>query len=287
MNLYVWHDGEVQLIASTKDGNKPPDFMASPNGRWFAFSSYSNLTEYDSRSKTACVNFPASDPKDPETGEGVACKQIYRYEVDAEELLCASCPADGSPPNGNARMGPENVEGDFNFPRAMLDDGTVIFDTTSPLSAADSNSNRDVYLFDGSDTTLISGGMNNSRAEFDEASADGSSIFFTTPDQLVGQDKDTIADVYVSRINGGIAAQNPPAPRGECIRDDCKETPNAGPEVPFGGSEALTGPGNVQPKKHKKRCGKGRHVRKVKGKQRCVKSKKHHHRANSNRRQGR
>lgn len=293
MNLYVWHDGEMQHIATTKDGNKPPEYIASPNGQWFAFASYSNITDYDTRNKTDCVNFAAGDPKDPETGGGVACKQIYRYEVEADELVCASCPADGSPPNGNARMGPENVEGDFNFPRAMLDDGTVIFDTTMPLSASDSNSNRDVYTFDGSDTTLISGGMNNSRAEFDEASADGSSIFFTTPDQLVGQDKDTIADVYVSRVNGGIAAQNPPPPRGECIRDDCKATPNAGPELPFGGSEALAGPGNVKPKKAGKRCGKGRHVRKVKGKgkARCVKKKsgkaKKQKRANSNRRQGR
>jgi hypothetical protein len=291
MNLYVWHAGEVQLIASIpSEGNRPQEYMASPNGRWFAFTSWSNLTEYDTRSKTACVEFNRGDPKDPVTGEGVACKQVYRYDVETEELLCASCPADGSPPTGGARMGPENVEGDFNFPRAMLDDGTVIFDTPEPLSAEDSNSNRDVYTFDGSDTTLISGGRTASRSEFDEASADGSSIFFTTSDQLVGQDKDTINDVYVSRVNGGIAAQNPPPPRPECIRDDCKETPNAGPEMPFGGSEALSGPGNVKPKKAGKRCGKGRQVRKVKGKSRCVKKqsgKAKKKRASSNRRQGR
>lgn len=292
MNLYAWHAGEVQLIASIpSEGNRPQEYMASPNGRWLAFTSWSNLTEYDSRSKTACVEFNRGDPKDPVTGEGVACKQVYRFDVDTEELLCASCPADGSPPTGGARMGPENVEGDFNFPRAMLDDGTVIFDTPEPLGAEDSNSNRDVYTFDGNDTTLISGGRTASRSEFDEASADGSSIFFTTSDQLVGQDKDTINDVYVSRVNGGIAAQNPPPPRGECIRDDCKETPNAGPEMPFGGSEALAGPGNVKPKKAGKRCGKGRQVRKVKGKSRCVKKQpaksKKQTRANSNRRQGR
>jgi hypothetical protein len=291
-NLYVWHDGEVHLVAGmTLDQAKPQEYMSSPNGRWFAFGAYTRLTDYDNRSTTACVNFPAGDPKDPDTGKGVACKQIYRYDVENDELVCASCPPDGSPVTGNARMGPENVEGDFNFPRAMLDDGTVIFDTTEPLSAQDSNSNRDVYTFDGSDTTLISGGRNNSRAEFDEASADGSSIFFTTPDQLVGQDEDTVADVYVSRVGGGIAAQNPPPPRGECIRDDCKETPNAGPEVPPGGSEALSGPGNVKPKKAKKRCGKGRHVRKVKGRSRCVKKHpgkaKKLNRADSNRRQGR
>ncbi|HEV2856907.1 MAG TPA: hypothetical protein VGW80_00710 [Solirubrobacterales bacterium] len=288
-NLYVWHDGEVHLVATmTLDQAKPQEYMSSPNGSWFAFGAYTRLTDYDNRSKTACVNFAAGDVKGPD-GKGVACKQIYRYDVENDELICASCPPDGSPVTGNARMGPENVEGDFNFPRAMLDDGRVIFDTTEPLSAQDSNSNRDVYLFDGSDTTLISGGRSNSRSEFDEASADGSSIFFTTVDQLVGQDKDTVADVYVSRVNGGIAAQNPPPPRGECIRDDCKETPNSGPEVPAGGSEALSGPGNVEPKA-KKRCGKGRHLRKVKGKSRCVKKQKHKHhqkRADSNRRQGR
>lgn len=285
-NLYVWHGGEVHLVASMNlDQAKPQEYMSSPNGRWFAFGAYSRLTDYDNRSKTACVNFPAGDVKGPD-GKGVACKQIYRYDVENDELICASCPPDGSPVTGNARMGPENVEGDFNFPRAMLDDGTVVFDTTEPLSAQDSNSTRDVYLFDGSDTTLISGGRTNSRSEFDEASADGSSIFFTTVDQLVGQDKDTAADVYVSRVNGGIAAQNPPPPRGECIRDDCKATPNGGSEVPAGGSEALSGPGNVKPKP-KKRCGKGRHVRKVKGKRRCVKKPKHHKRADSNRRQGR
>jgi hypothetical protein len=284
-HLYAWHEGEVKLIATTPlDTIAPLEYLASPNGRWFAFSSYSRLTDYDNRSRTACTSFINGDPKDPETGEGVACREIYRYDVEADELRCASCPRDGGSPNGNARMGPENVEGDFSFSRSMLDDGTVIFDTTEPLSARDSNSNRDVYTFDGGDTTLISAGRTATRSEFDAASADGSDIFFTTQDRLVGQDVDTIADVYDARIGGGIATQNPPAPRGECIRDDCKATPNAGPELPFGGSEAISGTDNLKPKP-RKRCGKGRHTRKVKGKRRCVKN--HPKRTSDNRRQGR
>lgn len=284
-NLYAWHEGDVKLIATTpRDSVAPMEYLASPNGKWFAFASYSQLTAYDNGSRTACTSFINGDPQDTETGEGIACREIYRYDVETGELICASCPRDGAPPNGNARMGPENVEGDFSFARSMLDDGTVIFDTTEPLSARDSNSNRDVYTFDGSDTTLISAGRTASRSEFDTAGADGSDIFFTTQDRLVGQDVDTIADVYDARVGGGIASQNPPAPRGDCLRDDCKTTPNAGPELPFGGSESLSGPENLKPKP-RKRCGKGRHVRKVKGKRRCVKNT--HKRTSDNRRHGR
>ena len=64
-------------------------------------------------------------------------------------------------------------------------------------------------------------------------------------DQLVGQDTDTLADVYDARIGRRPRLPESPAARGECIRDDCKATPSAGPELPFGGSEGLSGPGNV------------------------------------------
>jgi hypothetical protein len=286
-NLYVWHGGGVQLMAGRNgqlDGPIPPEFIASASGRYFAFSSYSRLTDYDNRSQTACVEFNGSDPKDPATGKGVACRQVYRYDVESDELLCASCPRDGSAPFGTPRLTSDNVEGDFSFNRSMLDNGMVIFDTPQPLSSRDSNSNRDVYTFNGEETTLISAGRANVSSQFDAASADGRDIFFSTPDQLVGQDDDSLADVYDARIGGGIPGQNPPPPRGECIRDDCKATPNRGPELPFGGSEGLNGPENVKTQA-RKRCGKGRHVRRANGGSRCVKS--HRKQAKNNRRQGR
>jgi hypothetical protein len=266
-NIYVWRNGQVEFIATTHIAE---EFMAADNGRYFIFVSYDSLTGYDNSSKTACVAFNLGDPQGP-NGEGVACKEIFRFDAETEELVCASCRPDGGPPVGRPRIGTDNVEGDFRFQRSVLDDGTVIFDTPDPLSSRDSNSNRDVYTFDQSgEITLISSGFENSRAEFDGASADGRDIFFTTQDQLVGQDTDHLADIYDARIDGGIPGQNPPPPRAECIRDDCKATPPGGPELPFGGSEGLYGPENL----HATRCSKGTANRKVKGKARCVKQTK-------------
>jgi hypothetical protein len=183
----------------------------------------------------------------------------------------------------------EGSEFSRHFARTVLDNGEVFFDTPDQLSALDTNSKIDVYSFDGDQLTLISAGKGDGDSQFAEATPDGKNVFFTTTDQLVGRDTDTLVDVYDARVGGGLAAQNPPPDRGECIRDDCKATPNAGPELPFGGSEGLNGPGNVSAPA-RKRCGKGRHARVVKGKSRCVKQKKASRQkraAQGNRRQGR
>jgi hypothetical protein len=294
-NLYVWHDSEVRLIGTETNGAFPANpgsgFMASPNGRYFAFGSYAPLTGFDNSSKFACVEFNNGDPGSPQAG-GVACPEVFRYDVDTGKLQCASCPRDGARTNGRARIVAAR-EGSYPLNRAMLDNGMVVFDTTQELSSRDVNSTKDVYTFDGSEQVLISAGVDGASSQFDDASADGRDIFFTTQDRLVGQDTDSLADIYDARIGGGIAGQNPPPPRPECIRDDCKATPNQGPELPFGGSEALNGPENVHESNARKGCAKGSYARKVKGKTRCVKqakkkqTKKHRKQAKSNRRQGR
>jgi hypothetical protein len=275
-NVYVWHAGELSFITSLTRESILTEYMVSPSGRYFGFSSYSNLTGYDPSSQ-ACKDTIVGDP-------GGACRQAYRYDAASGELTCASCRPDGLESTGNAHMSISTAEFSGHFPRTMLDTGELIFDTPDPLVAADTNSKRDVYSFDGERPVLISSGRGDGNSLIADASADGKNIFFTTPDQLVGRDTDTLVDVYDARIGGGLAAQNLPPARVECIRDDCKATPGAGPELPFGGSEALQGPGNVKPVK--KKCRKGHHRTKVGGRSRCVKNhaKK---KANNSRRSGR
>jgi hypothetical protein len=123
---------------------------------------------------------------------------------------------------GDVALGPASIVdvGGHQFSRAMIDDGRVFFDTPDPLSARDSNAKRDVYSFDGSQTTLISGGRGSGDSQFADASADGRDVFFTTEDQLVPVDKDTLTDVYDARVGGGLSSQSPD-PVGSCQGDDC------------------------------------------------------------------
>jgi hypothetical protein len=255
----VWRDGVVEtawpgpLLSSTRSS-------VSPNGRYLVFQV---LDEQE------------------------AVTVAYVYDADAAQVSCVSCLPDGSPAQGILPE-PEKFVSNRQ-PQAVTDTGQVFFTTNARLVATDVNGQEDVYVFDDGKASLISPGNAPFDATFADISEDGSNVFFGTAQKLVGQDNDESPDFYDARIGGGLAKQNPPPPQ-VCLRDDCKATPNGAPELPFGGSEALSGPGNVQGKKGK-RCGKGRHVRKVKGKQHCVKKAKDRKhakkKANSNRRQGR
>lgn len=270
-HLYFEHEGTSTHIGDPLDSiafggpfGSINEFAMSPNGRYLAFQSVSNLTSFDAEDN----------------------EEVFLYDSQTDTLSCPSCRQDGGKATGNASLGTaENGGSPFNrlAARSVLDDGTVFFDTPEPLLVADANGTRDVYSYREGRTRLISRGKLPTESTFLEATPDGSSVFFVTDDRLVGQDRDDVPDVYVSRLGGGLASQNPPPPI-ECLRDDCKATPNDGPELPFGGSEGLSGPGNVTPVP-RKHCGKGRHPQKSKGKVRCVKS--HREQAKNNRRQAR
>jgi hypothetical protein len=255
--IEVWRDGALNDIAPSIFGVALGNGFLSPNGRYFAFS----------------FN-PAAD------------LTVYLYDAETGEVSCVSCLSDGSPAPGTLPEAERFINN--RTPQAVDDSGRLFFDTKARLVAADVNGESDVYVYQDGRASLISPGNAPFEARFADMSEDGSDVFFTTNQKLVGQDNNESPDIYDARTGGGLASQSPPPPQ-ECLRDDCKATPNAGPELPFGGSEALSGPGNVTPPA-RKRCGKGRHARKVKGKARCVKqsnTKKNAKQANSNRRQAR
>jgi hypothetical protein len=257
--MAVWRDGVTHLIGTTPSAG--PYVQPSPNGRYFVY-------ETGSRGNA-------------QVGD------VYLYDAETDQKTCASCLPDGSPGDGYL-PGYERYASN-RLPQAVTNAGEVFFTSPSRLVAADVNGVSDVYAFQDGEPSLISTGNRNYEATFADISEDGSDVFFITNQKLVGQDNDETPDLYDARIGGGFASQNPP-PTQECLRDDCKATPNAGPELPFGGSEALSGPGNVNEGSPRKRCGKGAKVRKVRGKQRCVKqskAKKKSKNADASRRQGR
>jgi sugar lactone lactonase YvrE len=248
------HAGTKKVIGN--DGNvflpkDSPMFSTSPNGRYLIFDSTAQLTAYDSS----------------------GAFELYLYDSQTDELTCASCRSDGGPSMGPPHIGMisnGNSVMQRHFAQSVTDQAQVFFDTPNPLVPTDSNGVRDVYSYQDGHVSLISPGTQNLEAIFHEATPSGHDVYFATPQRLVGQDRDNITDMYDARVDGGFRSQNPDPPI-ECLRDDCKATPSAGPELPFGGSEGLSGPGNVRAPA-KKRCGKGRHRVKVRGKSRCVKT---------------
>jgi hypothetical protein len=234
--IFVSHNGASHKIAPPAPPEGSPPLM-SANGRYLGYQKGSAL---------------------------------YLYDAETDESSCASCQPDGSP--GAASTVSGERYNSARFPQAVTEDGALFFTTAARLIATDTNGLKDVYMFKDGRLSLISPGNGPFEAIFGEVTPDGEDVFFSTAQKLVGRDNDESTDIYDARIGGGLAVQSPP-PSQECLRDDCKATPSAGPELPFGGSEALTGPGNVTPPKPK-HCGKGKRAKKVKGKVRCVKKHK-------------
>jgi hypothetical protein len=261
----VWRDGVIKQAASSPLRINGGTVAMSTSGRYLAYEEGGNVS-----------------------AGGNIYGNVVLYDAETDQLSCASCLPDGSPGSGYLPGGERFTSN--RVPQAVTNAGQAFFTSSARLVAADVNGNKDAYMFQNGKASLISPGNGNYDAIFADISEDGSDVFFTTNQKLVGQDNDDYPDLYDARIGGGLAKQNPPPPQ-ECLRDDCKATPNAGPELPFGGSEALSGTENVKGEA-RKRCGKGAHARKVKGKTRCVKQSKakkakHAKKASTNRRQGR
>lgn len=101
---------------------------------------------------------------DGETTHGGSSYEVYRYDVSSGGLNCISCPPVGVKPSGEAIMS---------------------YATTSPSSGEVENTNGKTNT-GGPSTTIETRGM----------SADGSRVFFDTPDALVPGDTNGERDVY-------------------------------------------------------------------------------------------
>jgi hypothetical protein len=209
---------------------------ASPDGSVFGFGSTDPLT----------------------AGEATGgFRQMFVYAAAAHSLDCASCPSDGSAPAGNANQ-EINLANDEQTSRWQLqrgdkhwvsEDGTVFFDTGTPLLPADTNDADDVYAYQDGELEMISSGSpaqsGSSGAHLIGASADGSSVFFSTREALVRRDEEPgIRKIYVARVGGGFGEDAPPPV--ECSGDECQGDPSGAPsdDQPATGGQ---GAGNPTP----------------------------------------
>ncbi len=225
VNIYMWHDGTTRHVATlasdvtTIEFRGPQTWAASPSGEYFAFTTHSNalaLTGQDT-SGAAC---PRDQP---------SCREVFVYDARGAALTCASCPRSGLAPRGSARMGSDNDAKGQYWRHFVLDDGRVFFDSPDPLVGADANGRFDVYVWQFGTRRLISPGTADADARFSDAATNGDSVFFTTSEQVVSQDVDSIADLYVARGGGGFGP-SPPLPA--CDSDECQGPPAGRPALP-------------------------------------------------------
>jgi hypothetical protein len=244
---------------------------------------------------------PRLDPQGGATNGGFA--QYYRYDDDDRSLICVSCPPDGSQPRGEALGLPNFATGvvssatTYNGSPLSSDGDVFVFDTPSALVGADQNTTplgqnpqhgQDVYEWREGRALLISDGLSDwagggalgiARAAPEPAavSPSGRDAFFFASAQYTRDALDGYRRLYDARIGGGIVFA---AEKEFCRLEVCQGTPKGAPAEAVPGTSSFSGPGNLQaaPKK----CPKGKRKVRRNGKARCV--KRHHHRANHQRR---
>jgi hypothetical protein len=248
-NLYVASPGAAPRFVATLEADNLAvnhavtssgthsygDFQVTPNGNFAAFASASSLTGYPNFGHLA----------------------IYRYDLLAEQLDCASCGMTGAYLKSDTPLS--------RFGSNLADDGRVFFTSDEPLALRDSGTTADVYEWTGGDPRLISSGRSAADSGLVTVSSDGVNAFFFTRDVMVPEDRNGNAvKIYDARQGGGFE-QVPQAVPCQAS-DECHGPGTVAPvaaSIPtFNGTGGnLTNHQKKKPRKHRKHRHKKRHVK--------------------------
>ncbi len=240
-NLYDYRNGALQYLASFA----PQPFcnpelgycsagpvirmQVSPDDTHIAFLTADRVTSYSNTGHT----------------------EMYTYNPSTEALRCVSCLPSGAPPTTNVFASSNGL--------FMTNDGRTFFSTGDPLVPQDTDGLIDVYEFVEGHAQLISSGTSAtdegpvsfagppalSTAGLVGVSTNGTDVYFSTLDTLVGQDRNgSQLKFYDARTDGGFPYSSPPAP---CEAADECHGPGSPSEAPFrSGSGAELGTGGNQ-----------------------------------------
>lgn len=229
-NLYAYRNGAVQLVASFDPGTQVDRMQISPDGLHAAMLTASRLTSYDNR----------------------GFKEMYTYDAESGEILCASCDPSGLPPTADV----EASQGG----RFMADDGRAFFAGKDSLVPRDTDGAIiDVYEYVNGRPQLITAGFGardftgggsivsvvTSGGEYtglEGVGHDGRDVYFSTFDTLVPQDRNGVqVKFYDARTGGGFAVplELPPC----AAADECHGAGSSAPPAQTIGTAGNLGAG--------------------------------------------
>ena len=281
VELYVWHDGTIRAITSYNG------LIAEGRGVKWGESSLARGDALRVSSDGKAIAFLSANPSTAQsvgydnTSEGChqgecgvkyngglvcideyyGCDEIYTYSYAADRLTCASCDPSGARPvsDAGANLSASNEEAsdiyrgvpfhtDYLNRMLSADGRFVFFDTSDALVPRDTNTRRDVYMYDGltGEVSLITSGTCACDARFVDATPDGSDVFFVTRQRVVNADIDVSADMYDARVDGGIAGQNQ-SPPASCSSEECQGPAPSAPGFSLPASATFAGAGNAPP----------------------------------------
>jgi len=208
-------------------------------------------------------------------------RELYLYNADTGTLVCASCNPTGRAATTDALLDVRDKAAlsrqTSDNSHALSNDGRHVFFTTAEaLVPADVNGTLDAYEYDTPTAAvhLISRGTDSSPSYFIDASTSGNDVFFVTRERLVRWDVDNAYDLYDARVGGGFPEPDPSAP--SCSGEDCKGQSALSPALGLVTSSAVRGAGDAAGKlRRHRRCARGKVLRRVRGKVRCIKRKAH------------
>lgn len=257
--LYLWEDdgsaqGAVRYVATLSTVDPGGASFPRDSDNWSWEGKRRSQVDADGR----LVFQSRADLDGPGGFDPAGTAQVYLYDPAAAggagDLACVSCPPSGVPAGSALVAARENGFG-RDRPRFLSADGRQVFFTSpDPLAARDANAKLDAYVWQRSSaageplagtTSLLSTGRSGDDSFFHGATADGRSAFFRTREQLVAQDRDTLEDLYVASVDGGLAAQQDEG-QPACQGDACQGPPVPAPEPRGGATESFDGAGNLR-----------------------------------------
>ena len=233
----------------------------TPDGNVLLFQSRAALTGYDPEGHT----------------------EIYRYDAQAPTLTCLSCNPTGAPATGKASLQtvPSLVLGLSTRTLNIRPGGDrAFFQSDEALVPDDVDDRQDVYEWEaqgvGSCTLpagcvyLISSGQSERDDHLFAVSESGDDVFFLSGDILLNSDREATSSIYDARVGGGFSEEE----TSSCQGEGCRAPLSSPPALPAPATPALGKSGNVH---QAKRCPKGKRKVVRKGKARCVKKHRRHH----------